>query len=418
MRTTSHFTLRTEADAGLPTEQSTERETNGIPGPSQPSYATDTVMGIRKYFYEAQYDEVSGFLGLGSKPFEEWDDLYVPDVMLPTSAIKKLASRTLTDSEAAPELGGEAKISLFLSDTLQTLASLFRGYSPAPASSLSDGKIEGEVFCGDDLFLFVRVWAAAEFLDDLARVRYRQGQPHPRLACLCNSGNTYCVSDGSGFRRRIVKDLGTELVAKPPHTTLKNLNNHLLTAVPSLRVPHRLGTIHVDASHRPDNPQHHDGLEPWLSWLVILAHCSKERIKPNLTTMRKAGLLPSSSRKAWPPIDKHADNERQLPTESVPMVAPNQPLNDGPTATEASLQIQERRAQAVEAFWKGMDAEFRRTFKPYMLFKGESFTTLACFAADAKRYREILERRGSKFMVSVLVEKLEMSQKEGHWAVA
>jgi hypothetical protein len=30
------------------------------------------------------------------------------------------------------------------------------------------------------------------------------------------------VSDGSGFRRRIVKDLGTELVAKPPHTTLKS----------------------------------------------------------------------------------------------------------------------------------------------------------------------------------------------------
>jgi hypothetical protein len=72
-------------------------------------------MGIRKYFYEARYDEVSGFLGLGNKPFEEWDDLYVPDVMLPTSAIEKLASRTLTDSGAVPELGDEARISLFLS---------------------------------------------------------------------------------------------------------------------------------------------------------------------------------------------------------------------------------------------------------------------------------------------------------------
>jgi hypothetical protein len=72
-------------------------------------------MGIRKYFYEARYDEVSGYLGLGNMPFEEWDGLYVPDVMLPTSAVEKLASRTLAGSGAAPELGDEAKISLFLS---------------------------------------------------------------------------------------------------------------------------------------------------------------------------------------------------------------------------------------------------------------------------------------------------------------
>ncbi|KAJ7238628.1 hypothetical protein C8J57DRAFT_1246331 [Mycena rebaudengoi] len=348
MRTTSHFTLRTEADAGLPTEQSTERETNGIPGPSQPSYATDTVMGIRKYFYEAQYDEVSGFLGLGSKPFEEWDDLYVPDVMLPTSAIKNSHREHLQTRRLRRNWEAKPKSPSFFGGILRHPVR-----DAVPASSLSDGKIEGEVFCGDDLFLFVRVWAAAEFLDDLARVRCE-------LYALWHSNRT-ANPDGSGFRRRIVKDLGTELVAKPPHTTLKILQ-----------------------------------------FIFVL--------------LLEGYFYKGCSR--WPPIDKHADNERQLPTESVPMVAPNQLLNDGPAATEASLQIQERRAQAVEAFWKGMDAEFRRTFKPYMLFKGESFTTLACFAADAKRYREILERRGSKFMVSVLVEKLEMSQKEGHWAVA
>jgi hypothetical protein len=39
-----------------------------------------------------------------------------------------------------------------------------------PASCLSGGKIEGEIFSGDDMFLLVRVRAAVEFLDDLARV--------------------------------------------------------------------------------------------------------------------------------------------------------------------------------------------------------------------------------------------------------
>ncbi|KAJ7238632.1 hypothetical protein C8J57DRAFT_1246334 [Mycena rebaudengoi] len=70
------------------------------------------------------------------------------------------------------------------------------------------------------------------------------------------------------------------------------------------------------------------------------------------------------------PCNDHAEGELaslfssalQLPTESVPMDAPKKPLQNDPTATEASLQ--ERRAQAVEAFWKGMDAEFRRTFEP------------------------------------------------------
>ncbi|KAJ7238631.1 hypothetical protein C8J57DRAFT_1528574 [Mycena rebaudengoi] len=138
MRTTSHFTLRAKAVAGLPAEQSTERETNGIPGPSQPSYATDTVMGIRKYFYEARYDEVSGFLGLGNKPFEEWDDLYVPDVMLPTSAIEKLASRTLTDSGAVPEIGDEARISLFLSGASITTSLAENEASQGSFSDASD----------------------------------------------------------------------------------------------------------------------------------------------------------------------------------------------------------------------------------------------------------------------------------------
>jgi hypothetical protein len=77
-----------------------------------------TFLALRKPFSKVSWDEVEAFFGLGSDPFDNWEDIGVPRILLPTSIIQELVAETLKAvASLGPisELRNEAATASFLS---------------------------------------------------------------------------------------------------------------------------------------------------------------------------------------------------------------------------------------------------------------------------------------------------------------
>ncbi|KAJ7745439.1 hypothetical protein DFH07DRAFT_16580 [Mycena maculata] len=183
----------------------------------QHAHGPEFIDASKTFFSEAKYASVAA----AEDPFVGWDDLAVPDVMLPANVVRKLVTRTM---ESIPELGNEAATGLFLSGTL---VGLFGGtLRDKPEKSFPGTELRrgGEIFCRDEMLMFLRErehQPQKNFLDSLAQVlcelfavwhlnrRMNAGISADKLtpvrACLCDASETHFLSyNGLRFSKRSV----------------------------------------------------------------------------------------------------------------------------------------------------------------------------------------------------------------------
>ncbi|KAJ7848084.1 hypothetical protein B0H13DRAFT_2362113 [Mycena leptocephala] len=151
--------------------------------------AIHTFLQTQKPFSEAKFSFVAKSFGLSTDPqdpFAGWADLApeIPSVLLPSSIVNRIIRSTVdsfVSPGSIPELGNEAATGLFLSGTFQTIVCLFGGVlrdrpeKSVPGTDLSSGgKVEGEVFCKDQMLIFLRELkhrlGGKEFADHVAQV--------------------------------------------------------------------------------------------------------------------------------------------------------------------------------------------------------------------------------------------------------
>ncbi|KAJ6530359.1 hypothetical protein DFH09DRAFT_1411173 [Mycena vulgaris] len=186
--------------------------------------ANKAFMAARKSFSEAQYEDVAPFFELNmniDNPFEDWNDLDVPQVLLPTSVLREVCTCAL-QSHVIP---GSASDAAFLAGTL---VCFFGGIlrdkleQHLPGTALSSGG--REIFCREERLLFVRELkhdVGAKFTEAPAQVlceffaawhlnrRYNKDVPVDHLvpvrACLYDASSAYFIGyDGSQFSRHVV----------------------------------------------------------------------------------------------------------------------------------------------------------------------------------------------------------------------
>ncbi|KAJ6577586.1 hypothetical protein B0H19DRAFT_563927 [Mycena capillaripes] len=193
-------------------------------------------MATRKPFSDARYEEVAIFFDLElnpDDPFEGWEDLIVPEVLLPSSVLTEICLRALQSNVSpGPPTGfkNEAATAAFLAGPFQTLVCLFGGIlRDRPEQHISGtelssgGRIEGEIFCQEKLLLFVKELkhdVKVKFAKALAQVlcelfaawhfnrRYNKDVEDilPVRACLCDAVNAYFISyDGNRFTRHVAE---------------------------------------------------------------------------------------------------------------------------------------------------------------------------------------------------------------------
>ncbi|KAJ7170213.1 hypothetical protein C8R46DRAFT_227304 [Mycena filopes] len=73
------------------------------------------------------------------------------------------------------------------------------------------------------------------------------------------------------------------------------------------------------------------------------------------------------------------------------------------------------RTELVESFWSRMPAAFRKLFEHTMIFKGESFETLATAAKHPAEYAPTFRKYAPEVIVEVFVRYLQESEEVGHW---
>ncbi|KAJ7719917.1 hypothetical protein B0H16DRAFT_393296 [Mycena metata] len=193
--------------------------------------ATTALLALRTPFSAAKYSQVAQYFGLNASPprgspFAGWDDLRVPEVLLPAQTLHGLVRRQIASLANPGPIDNEAATKLFISETFQSLVALFGGIlSEKPASSLSGTnlnsgrKIEGKIFCKERI-VFVRevkhelgnnlLDALAQVLCELVAIWHLNRRCAEDVAasnvvraCLCDGLDYHFISyDGYRFSRR------------------------------------------------------------------------------------------------------------------------------------------------------------------------------------------------------------------------
>ncbi|KAJ7471002.1 hypothetical protein FB451DRAFT_1252697 [Mycena latifolia] len=383
--------------------------------------------------------------------------------MLPTSAIEKLAVRTMQSFVSAGSVP-EAATELFLSGSFQTLVGQFGGIlrdkpeHTVPGTDISSGgKFERQIFCRDEMLIIVREKQSdKKFLDALSQVLCElfaawhlnrksnkdidTSRLIPAQAWLCDAADTYFLSyDGVRFRRRIVRGpkppgKGLGGVEEYAYSTLK-VHNYMFASL--VEGYYHAVKLHYERSSRAHPTAtgsviHHETTKVWYN-VLRLAYESRaffQRAHEVQSNQRAEEGLKRlfESLDAWPAV-KEGTIQLLLPTtieawtESIiqrheeTLTPEPTPKWDSKSSEPVSATDQERRQLAVKTFWERLPKCFQTQFEPMLLFNDDSFQSLALIASDQSDpdCRQTLEMVGSKYMVQILLKRLQESHREGHW---
>ncbi|KAJ7594573.1 hypothetical protein C8J56DRAFT_885133 [Mycena floridula] len=450
-------------------------------------------MSLRKSFSQAKFEEVAQFLHLRCNiqdPFEGWNDLDVPELILPTSVIQDLSERTmqsLVSPGPVSNLGNEAATGLFLAATFQTLVCLFGGIlrdkpeNVIPGTDLSSGgKIEGEIFCQEELLVFVRelkhenqLRSPTLFAKSLAQVMCElfavfhlnrklnkdvdAAKLIPVRACLCDTTNTYFISfDGNCFARRVFRYNGGKMGAGSvePEDMEQYVNYaltvHQYTFSMLLEGYCSALTLYYQRSFKrgndgdvmlvPEPPPmsrcyiQRGTTEGWRQTLE-LAYKSRAflqrgyRIQSDEPAEKGLQLL-NESLESWPPVKK-SSVQLLLPStvksmsEQIVNIRQQRLKSDPEPNWEPELprdllvSVEGWRKLAVADFWQGLNDIYWHKFQP--IIGEDEFGVLAELAKkppnDKTTRHFLLKEVGSPYLVHCFLKELEASHKRGHWSL-
>ncbi|KAJ7666393.1 hypothetical protein B0H14DRAFT_2658348 [Mycena olivaceomarginata] len=355
--------------------------------------AIHTFLQMQKPFLEAKFSFVTKSLGLSEDPqdpFAGWADLApeIPSVLLPSSIVKRILRSTVD------------------SFTFQAIVCLFGGVlrdrpeKSVPRTGLSSGgKVEGEVFCKDQMLIFLRELkhrlGGKEFADYVAQTQGLQGMgeyfehtlkaPSPvyeyTFTVLLNG---YYHTLQIYYEQTVSRGEKGDLQASAP-------GSH--RAVTMLPIPPPMGE-HID----------HLSTQGWQSALGLAYEASsghgRRNFEPCTPSMaeQKTNELFNQYLKT---LCHDPDTLWQLQFPGV-----------------FSLTTQEWRKQAVDEFWGSLPVLYRQRFKPNFLFNGNSHSSLAMTAHQHPDLTQLgLAGIGSKFEVNCLLIALDKSRESGHWGI-
>ncbi|KAJ7447100.1 hypothetical protein B0H11DRAFT_2248525 [Mycena galericulata] len=420
-----------------------------------------TFVALRKPLSEAQYEAVAKYFGLvgnEENPFKEWKDFDVPDVMLPTSVMEKLTSRTIESFVSESATGSLS------SGALQSLVWLFGGIlrdrpeNRVPETDISSD--EGAIFCRDEMLFLVRelkyrqsgktkfLQALTPVLCELFAVWHlnRRQNTHidptmliPVHACLYDAADVYFLSyDGVSFRRRIF------LNTRSPATVIKDLQEHIYgtlnvhkyTFALLLEGYYNSLTLNYERSVResrratvcPTTTAWHTACrlayesraffqrahqvrsdEPAEKGLKLLHESLEAWPAAVLGGIQLRVMLPATVKALMDSVIQR--HERALVADSNPKWVPRFP-------GVVSVTMQQRKRETVNAFWASLPHKrFREMFESPFMLQGESFDGLSMAAQSPHTYEKYIVALGPPCAVGELLLALQVSNSTNLWDI-
>ncbi|KAJ7168429.1 hypothetical protein C8R46DRAFT_1091641 [Mycena filopes] len=412
------------------------------------------ILTSRKPFSSVEYPVVAEFFklsGTAADPFHGWEKLVVPGVRLPMSELEPLTLRTM--QAFVYRRGIEAEAGQFLGGSFPLLVGLFGRILYNRLEIGSGGRAEREIFCGDQMVLLVRelnyklrsepqkfLKALAKVICELFAVWHLNAKAfadvdlaNPTYACLSDAADTYFLSyDGKVLRHKYFKST--------PSTQEIGLNDAaIMYGEAKIAVDNFLFGILIRGFSNAMNLNRCRSIQRG----EIGPHWKKacELVYKANAYLERAHEVNSDSpaKKGWGFF-----NERYFPSDDFYPAQTSSSFRDIqsgeitlmlPATIDAIAQsIQDARklktdpdpnwepdvltlirTELVESFWSRMPAAFRKLFEHTVLFKGESFETLACAAKHPEEYAPTFRKYAPEVIVEVFVRYLKESEEVGHW---